>query len=273
MALSTYKQNHVQEYGNGPETLMLAHGFGTDQQVWQEMIPRLSESFRVITFDYTGAGQSDLSAYDPIRYSSESGYAEDIISILDERNLTDVHFVGHSVSGMIGAEAAIERPDLFKTLTMIGPSAHYLNDGTYYGGFERDEINELLTLMERNYKEWAKMLAPVAMGPSNPDQLTLEFEERLTRNNAAITRQFAEVTFQIDMRDRIQELHKPVLILQGQEDTIAPLKAVEFIHDQLSDSELVLLEATGHNPHLSAPLELAAHILRFVQAREAGITE
>ncbi|MFC4736634.1 alpha/beta fold hydrolase [Bacillus daqingensis] len=270
MALSTYKQNNVHEYGDGMETLVLAHGFGTDQQVWQQMIPALSQAYRVITFDYTGAGSSDLSAYDPVRYSSESGYAEDIIAILDERQLTNVHFIGHSVSGMIGAEAAIERPDLFQTLTMIGPSAHYLNDGAYYGGFEKDEIDELLTLMERNYKEWAKMLAPVAMGPANPDRLTAEFEERLNRNNATITRQFAEVTFQIDMRGRVGELHKPVLILQGQEDTISPLKAVEFIHEQLADSELILLEATGHNPHLSAPDEVSNHILRFVKAHEAG---
>jgi sigma-B regulation protein RsbQ len=265
---SCKNRNYVQVYGSGEKVLMLAHGFGTDQQVWHRLIPELKANYTVITFDYTGAGLSDAAAYDESRYSTIGGYAQDIIEILDEMKMKKIHYIGHSVSGMIGAEAAVQRPDLFASLIMIGPSAHYLNDGAYFGGFEQEEINALMEMMERNYKEWAKTLAAAAMGQEAGDEQTADFEQRLTRNDALITRQFAQVTFQLDRRDYIKHVQLPVTILQAQEDVIAPVEAGWYIHEQIEGSRFVLLEAKGHNPHLINPKEITMQVHEHVKAVE-----
>ena len=80
----------------------------------------------MITFEW--AGKSDWSAYTPDRYSSLDGYAQDVLDICEALDLTQVIFVGHSVSGMIGALAAIRAPKRFAHLILVSPSPSYLND-------------------------------------------------------------------------------------------------------------------------------------------------
>lgn len=91
------------------------------------------------------------------------GYAQDLIELIDALELKNVIVVGHSVSGMIGCLAAIERPDLIKDILAIGPSPYCLNTPDYHGGFDREDIDGLLAMMEQNYKEWARYLASIVM--------------------------------------------------------------------------------------------------------------
>ena len=96
-------RNNVKVIGNGSKTLMLAHGFGCDQNMWRFMTPALEQKFKIVLFDYVGSGSSDLSQYDKERYSRLEGYAEDIVEIGEALQLTDVIFIGHSVSSIIVA--------------------------------------------------------------------------------------------------------------------------------------------------------------------------
>src|SRR4051794_33972067 len=115
--------------------MVFAHGFGCDQHMWRLVTPAFEERYRVVLFDHVGSGGSDLSAYDPARYASLQGYAADVLDICHALDLNDVVFVGHSVSAMIGALAAIEEPDRFAKLVFVGPSPRYVDDGDYVGGF------------------------------------------------------------------------------------------------------------------------------------------
>src|SRR5687767_5498491 len=87
------------------QPIVFAHGFGCDQNMWRFVAPAFEDDFRVVLFDHVGAGGSDLSAYDPARYSSLDAYAEDVNKLVRELDLHDVVLVGHSVSSMIGALA------------------------------------------------------------------------------------------------------------------------------------------------------------------------
>jgi sigma-B regulation protein RsbQ len=89
--------------------IVFAHGYGCDQNMWRFMTPDFEVDHRVVTYDHVGFGRSDLSAYDPVKYNSLRGYAADLVEILDELDLTDVVFVGHSVSAMIGLLASGRR--------------------------------------------------------------------------------------------------------------------------------------------------------------------
>src|SRR5687768_18555119 len=90
--------------------MVLAHGFGCDQHMWRHVVPHFADDHRIVLFDHVGAGGSDLSAYDPARYGSLDGYAEDVLEICREPGLADVVLVGHSVSAMIAVLAADRAP-------------------------------------------------------------------------------------------------------------------------------------------------------------------
>jgi sigma-B regulation protein RsbQ len=258
------KRNNVTVFGKGRQTMMFAHGFGCDQNMWRFITPAFEEDFRIILFDYVGAGKSDLNSYNQERYCSLQGYAQDVLDICKVLNLADVIFVGHSVSGMIGLLAAIEKPSYFSDLIMVGPSACYINKDEYVGGFEQQDIEGLLETMEKNYIGWSNFLAPQIMKNDDRPELGKELTESFCSTDPVIAREFARATFFSDNRDDLPKLKTPSLILQCSEDLIAPLEVGEFIHKQLPNSTLVIMKATGHCPHMSSPEETISLIKQYL---------
>lgn len=263
-SMSVFERNNVTLLGTGTTPMMFAHGYGCDQQMWRLVAPAFFERHQVVLFDHVGAGQSDVAAYDRIKYSSLRGYADDILQICDALDLWHGVFVGHSVSAIIGLLAAIEEPDRFDRLVLVGPSPCYINDDDYVGGFSRQDIIDLLEFQDRNYLGWSATLTPVIMG--NPDRpaLTQELNASFCRTDPEIAKQFAAVTFLSDNRADLPKLTVPTLILQCQDDAIAPLPVGEYVDRHIPNSELVILSATGHCPHLSAPDETVAAITAFL---------
>ena len=171
--------------------MVFAHGFGCDQHMWRFVAPRFEDGFRVVLFDHVGAGGSDPAAYDPERHASLDGYADDVLEICRELDLDDVIFVGHSVSAMIGALAAIAEPERFAKLVMVGPSPRYIDDGDYVGGFSEADIDELLDSLDSNYLGWSSAMAPVIMGNPDRPELGEELTESFCRTDPEIARRFA----------------------------------------------------------------------------------
>ena len=161
-------RNNVHLSGRGERAMVFAHGFGCDQNMWRFVAPEFESDFKVVLFDHVGAGGSDLSAYDKAKYSTLHGYADDLVEIGSELGLKDAVFVGHSVSAMIGVLASLKAPDLFGRMVLVGPSARYIDDGDYVGGFSEKQIAELLEFLEDNHMGWSAAMAPSIMG--NPDR-------------------------------------------------------------------------------------------------------
>lgn len=262
--MSVLQRNNVQLRGAGQRAIVFAHGFGCDQNMWRYVAPQFETSYRVVRFDYVGAGGSDLSAYDPARYSSLAAYADDVLEICRALDLTNVIFVGHSVSAMIGALAAIQEPERFAKLVFVGPSPRYIDDGSYVGGFGEEDILELLDSLETNYLGWSSAIAPVIMGNPERPELAEELAESFCRTDPEIARRFARVTFMSDNRADLARVTTPTLVLQSADDAIAPVVVGEFVRDALPNSSFVLLQATGHCPNLSAPEATAHAIAEFV---------
>ena len=263
--VSMRTRNNVVEAGreDGP-VVLLAHGFGCDQNLWRLVVPALAEHYRVVLFDHTGAGRSDLSAWTPERYGTLDGYAEDVLALCRELDLTDVVLVGHSVSAMIAVLAANREPDRFAKLVLLTPSPCYLDDDGYRGGFSREDIDELLEALESNYLGWSATMAPVIMGNPDRPELGEELTNSFCRTDPAIARVFARATFLSDNRADLAEVSVPTLIVQCAQDAIAPPEVGQFTHDRIAGSRLVTLDATGHCPQLSAPEATAAAITAFV---------
>ncbi|MFC8228112.1 alpha/beta fold hydrolase [Streptomyces sp. NPDC057287] len=260
------KRNRVSVTGreSGP-VVMLAHGFGCDQNLWRLVAPELEKHFRVVLFDHVGAGRSDVSAWSPERYSTLDGYAQDVIEICQEIGLGPVTFVGHSVSSMIGVLAAVREPGLFDKLILLTPSPSYIDDGDYRGGFSEQDIEELLESLASNYLGWSATMAPVIMGNPDRPELGEELTNSFCRTDPEIARVFARVTFLSDNRADLAQVGVPTLVAESARDTLAPREVGAFVHGQIPGSELVTLDSTGHCPQLSAPGETAGAIIAFVQ--------
>ncbi|QPH38900.1 alpha/beta fold hydrolase [Pedobacter endophyticus] len=262
--MSIFKTNNVNIRGKGTSTMMFAHGFGCDQNMWRFITKAFEETHQLILFDHVGAGQSDLNAYDPVKYQDINGYVEDIINIANTLELKEVIFVGHSVSAMMGIMAAEKEPTLFKSLILVSPSPSYINDRDYIGGFSRMEIEELLQSLDENHLGWSMTMAPLIMANSDRAELGEELTNSFCSTDPTIARQFARVTFLTDSRALLPQCKTPSLILQCSDDIIAPVEVGQYMHEQMDNSHLVILEATGHCPHMSAPKETTAAILNFL---------
>jgi sigma-B regulation protein RsbQ len=258
-------RNNVTVTGNeAGRPMVFAHGFGCDKNMWRFVTPAFEEQDRIVLFDLVGAGGSDLSAYDPDRYSTLDGYARDVNEICEALDLRDVVFVGHSVSAMIGVLAAAAAPDRFGALVLVGPSPRYLNDRDYVGGFSEADIEGLLASLESNYLGWSTQMAPVIMGNPDRPELGAELTASFCRSDPEIQRRFARVTFLSDNRQDLSRVSIPAVVLQCSEDVIAPESVGRFVHEQLAGSRFVKLRATGHCPNLSAPAETIGAIRAFL---------
>jgi sigma-B regulation protein RsbQ len=248
----------------GGRPIVFAHGYGCDQNMWRFMTPDFEVDHRVVTYDHVGFGHSDLSAYDPAKYNSLRGYAADLVEILDDLDLTDVVFVGHSVSSMIGLLAYQQAPQRFGAMVMVGPSPRYVDDEGYAGGFSRAQIRELLDSLDANHLGWSAAMAPVIMGNPDRPELAEELTNSFCRTAPDVARQFARVAFLSDNRDDLASLHLPTLVLQCSQDVIAPESVGRYVHEHVPGSVFHQLAATGHCPNLSAPDETTAAIRSFL---------
>ncbi|MET7746525.1 alpha/beta hydrolase [Streptomyces sp. NPDC005385] len=261
------RRNNVTVTGRaeGP-VLLLAHGFGCDQNMWRLVVPALAKDHRVVQFDYVGSGRSESAAWNEQRYSSLEGYALDVVEICDDLDLRDVIFVGHSVSAMVGVLAAAKAPQRFSGLVMVAPSPRYIDDDGYRGGFSADDIDELLESLESNYLGWSAAMAPVIMGNADRPELGEELTASFCATDPDMARVFARTTFQSDSRDDLKTVQVPTLVLECRQDVIAPREVGAFVHAAIPGSRLVTLEATGHCPQLSAPEATTAAITDFIGA-------
>lgn len=263
-------RNNVRVLGTGSRPMLLAHGFGCDQNMWRYVTPAFAEDFRIVLFDYVGSGRSDKSRYDRERYGSLDGYAQDVLDVIHALDLRDVTFVGHSVSSMIGVLAANREPDRFAQLVFIGPSPRYINDDGYVGGFERGDIDGLFEMMDRNFIGWANFLAPAIIKNSDRPELGEELTQSFCSTDPVIARRFAEATFYADNRSDLAAMTVPSLILQCSEDMVAPLEVGEYLHAQLPSSTLRVMKANGHCPHMSHPDETIALMKEYLAAAVAA---
>jgi sigma-B regulation protein RsbQ len=249
------------------QPMLFVHGFGCDQHMWRLVAPAFADEHRIVTLDLVGAGGSDPAAWDPRRYDSLDAYADDILGVVRELDLHDVVLVGHSVSAMTGLLAAVAEPSRFAALVLIGPSPRYIDDDGYRGGFSAADIEELLASLDSNYLGWSTAMAPVIMGNAERPALGEELTASFCRMDPEIARQFARVTFLSDCRDALPEVRIPTLVLQCREDVIAPVEVGQYVADAIPDARMVLLDATGHCPHLSAPDDTIAAMRDFLGSR------
>lgn len=259
------KRNNVHVVGSGEHTVMLAHGFGCDQNMWRFVVPELSQQYRIVLFDYVGSGKSDLSEFDTEKYSSLDGYATDIVDICEALDLNNATLVGHSVSSIIGLIASTRTPERFANTVMVCPSPCFLNiPPDYLGGFDHADLEELINLMDKNYIGWAQYLAPLVMGATSTPELTKELTDSFCSTDPRVAKTFAKATFFSDMRHLLPKALHPTLILQSRHDNLAAPSIGEYVRDTMPNATLEVVEAEGHCLHMTHPDQVNHRILEFL---------
>ncbi|KAM7507160.1 hypothetical protein LguiA_017613 [Lonicera macranthoides] len=258
--------HNIKILGSGQQTIVLAHGFGTDQSVWKHLVPHLVDNNRVILYDNIGAGTTNPDYFDFGRYASLEGFAYDVIAILEELQIQSCVFVGHSVSAMIGAIASITRPDLFSKIVMVSASPRYINDVDYFGGFEQEELNQLFEAMQSNYKAWCSGFAPLAVGGDMDSVAVQEFSRTLFNMRPDIALSVAQTIFQSDLRHLLCHVTIPCHIVQSMKDLAVPVVVSEYLHQNLGGESIVeVMQTDGHLPQLSSPDIVIPVLLRHIR--------
>ena len=260
------QRHHVQTQGSGEPPLLLVHGFGCDQSVWRRVAPTLAPKHRLVLMDLAGYGGSPPASYDFNRHASLAGHAEDLIEVCQAAGVKRPVLVGHSVGAMVALKAAVLRPTLFRALVLVAPSPSLIDDGDYRGGFQRDEVEQMLAALDNDYLAWAEQMAPLVMGRDNAAPLQQELAQSFCRAHPAIAPHFARTTFLTDCRADLPLVRLPTLVLQCSDDPLAPRSVGDYTQRQIPESQLRMLQAQGHCPHVSAPEETAAAIADFVAA-------
>lgn len=267
-------RNNVKIIGSGKQVILMAHGFGCNQQMWRFLLPELQQHYKIVLFDYVGSGESQLEAYSKQKYSDLDGYAQDIIDICNSLDLNEVILLGHSVSGIISLLAAQQIPHRVFAIVMVCPSPCFLNlPPDYFGGFNREDLNELIDLMDKNYIGWAQYLAPLVTGDLDHESITSELTNSFCSTNPVTAKTFAKATFFSDYRSLLPINRHPVLLLQSETDALASLFIGEYMHNNMPNSFLEVVPAKGHCLHMTHPQEVAHQIQKFMAAINAGTVE
>lgn len=249
---------------------MLGHGFGTDQTAWSSVRDWLDERYRVVSFNMSGAGANSEANYDPRRYGSLYGYADDLVEVIGELDLEQIIYIGHSAGCMIGAAAAVARPDAFSKLMMIAGSPRYLNDEGYVGGFEQFQLDALFDSMAANFQAWAAGFVPGVVGVQDNAAIE-EFSRTLFLMRPDIAQMACRVIFQSDMREVATRLERPTHVIQTQNDMAVPMEVAHWLHKTIDRSTLDIIKAEGHVPHMTAPGEIVRMFERYLQPATASV--
>ncbi|RDX61887.1 Strigolactone esterase RMS3, partial [Mucuna pruriens] len=243
--------------GSGSETIVFAHGYGTDQSIWDKITPSFAENYRVVLFDWPFSGAvKDPSLYDPFKYSSLEAFADDLLTLLDQMDLKAVTFLGHSMSGMIGCLASIKRPQLFKRLILLGASPRYINTDDYEGGFTSSDIEQLLQDIEFNYENWVYAFSSLVVDPNDEPSVN-KFRECLKRMRAEVPASLAKTVFYSDYRDILEKVETPCTIIQTSSDIVVPHNAAVYMENKIKGKvTLEVVDTIGHFPQLTACLQL-----------------
>lgn len=259
-------KNNVRLLGNmrAERSLLFAHGFGTDQTAWRDVAPAFADDYRIVLFDYVGANEQTAPYFNPRRYTCLNAFADDVLDIIEDLNLREVVYVGHSLGGMTGLLAANQEPGWFSKLVMLNASPRYVNQEGYVGGFDEPTLRELFTQMEGNFHAWISGFAPLIM--ANPDRphLANGFARSIMAMRPDIALAIAKMTFCSDHRADILRLTHPTLLLQAQDDPAVPPAVSRYLQQHIPNATLTFLEAKGHLPHISHPQQVVNALRAFL---------
>jgi len=252
---------HYEEYGTGSETIVFAHGLLWSCRIFDEQVLLLQDYYRCIAFDFRGHGQSDVT---------ESGYdmdtlTEDVITLIELLNCKSCHFVGLSMGGFIGMRIAIRRPELIKSLVLIGTTA------------DPEPLENLGRYKRLNFlARWfglgiiANPVMSILFGQKFlNDRARTELKETwrqhlIANNRFGISRAVNGVISRDGIINQLGTINAPTLIMVGDQDVATTREKSERMQKCIQGAELTIISGAGHTATVEEPESVNAMLQKFL---------
>jgi len=257
----------VVEHGNGFPLIVLHGGPGLDHTMFRPYLDPLGDDFRLLYVDERGQGRSDR--VDPKTLSLEV-FARDIDLLAEALELDSFALLGHSFGAIIATYHATE----------LGTAAAYVISA---GG---DSSEALAADVEASLDALGEDGKTIAASWEN--EKTVETEEQLkqllrdqmpfhfhgepppgyaeeTVGSPAVLRHFASMGYgAFDYRSKLKNVHKPTLVIVGEQDRTTTPRAARILHEGIPDSELVVIPDVGHMSFVEQPGPYLAAVRRLL---------
>jgi pimeloyl-ACP methyl ester carboxylesterase len=244
--------------GTGPGLLLL-HGAVSDSRVWRVELETFADAFTVVAWDAPGCGGSD----DPPESFRMPDFAHRVVGLVEALALGPVHVLGHSWGSALALEVYRQRPDLVRTLVLVGAYAGWA--GSLPPAEVRTRLDFALAAAEA-----PERFQPASMPGLFSDVMPTDRAEELARVMSEIrpagTRAMARALAEADLRDVLPTIAVPTLLVSGDADTRSPVTVARDLHRAIPDSRLSLLPGVGHMCFMESPARFEAEVRAFLTA-------
>lgn len=245
---------HASESGTGKPVLLL-HPVGLDATFWEGLIETLSTRCKVVAVDTAGHGASP----DASRPSRMSERVDDVIQLIQDRNLGPAIVLGASFGGMIAQNLALARPDLVDGLILAGCPGRIpaeARTAILKRGTDAEE-GGMAAVLDTTIERWftAEFMSTEAV---------TRVGQRLMDDKPSNWAAAWEAVAEHDALDRLSAFTKPSLVIAGEKDLATPLAAKEALAAALPAATLVVLPNAPHMMHIEQPNEFHAAVSSYL---------
>jgi len=246
--------------------IVFMHGFGTNQDIWSQIIPIIRGYRQCITFDNAGAYHDGQIPYDIELYKNFDGYVSDLLQIIDALQLSSVNIVAASLASVTAFKFSVEHPDRVKSVVTIGASPRYMNDIStkYVGGFTQESLAGMLGYMKTNYEDWVRAFCSQTKAIDPSEKVVNQLLHNLLNTDPDISYHISESMLRADFRHLLPLVPCPVLLLYSRNDMSVPMSVSLYLEQNMPQAKLVVLVgALGHFPHVTNSDQVASELFSF----------
>lgn len=248
-----------------PDTLFIQHGMCRNLQFWRHWPPVLATAYRVIRHDLPGHGDSQDPGPD-YAWTMEA-VVDDMVALLDALQITQVHFLGESTSGMLGIILAVRYPERMKSLTLcaspltIGPEAQKM-----FAFGHKDWQTAIRTLGTYG---WARELASIGgtMGNLDPEQQDWVLNQIGRIPDRALV-DYSLMASRTDVEPLLKDIRVPVLILAPTRSAATPMEQQVRMQQAIPGAKLVVIDGAAHEIYRDRAEDCMTALLDFLRAVE-----
>jgi pimeloyl-ACP methyl ester carboxylesterase len=257
---------HYELSGSGPP-LVLVHGSWGDHHNWDLVVPTLSESFQVLTYDRRGHSASER----PETQGSVFEDADDLAALVEQLGLAPAHIGGNSFGAAITLRAASRRPDIFRTLIAHEPPLFPLLAGTdFQPALEEVQrrIGAVVELLAAGDHEAGARLFVETVGFGEgawEGQLTPEMRATFVHNAPTFLDETRDPDSLMMDLDALGGFAKPSLLTSGTTSPPFFAPVVDMVAAAIPGAQRTTIAGADHVPHVSVPDRYVELVTTFVE--------
>jgi pimeloyl-[acyl-carrier protein] methyl ester esterase len=250
---------HIEQQGSG-QNLVLIHGWGMHGGVWQPLVKKLAQHFSLHIVDLPGMGFSR---------SIEPSHLHAVAESVAESLPANADICGWSLGGQVAMRLALLQPDRVRRMVLVGNTPRFVNAPDWAHGIDAGVFQQFAAQIAADYQNTLiKFLTLQCMGSGDARStiklLRKSFAQRPVPTLGSLQKAL-NILLQTDLRAELENLRKPVLLIHGDRDTLAPVQAAHWLAQRLPFGRLRVMAGASHAPFLSHPDQFIEALIQFLE--------